>query len=473
VVREKTVIAANRFGLGARPGELPRIDRDPERWLIDQLDADPPARLRDLATSRDVLSQLQDGMREARDARRSQDTDAAQAAVRNARMISRDYYLEQAAARYEVAAITDAPFRERLVHFWSNHFAVSADKPPQPGLAGTLENEAIRPNIGGRFVDLLLAVEKHPAMLLYLDNATSMGPASRAAELGERRGRELGLNENLAREILELHTLGVDGGYTQQDVTSFAKVITGWSVAGGPGIGGGAGPLARMAAANEGPTGEFQFRPAMHEPGAKTVLGKTYREDGVAEGEKALRDLAAHPSTARFVATKLARHFAGDDPPAALVERLRATFATTGGDLDAVYRALVASPEPWSEPLAKFKTPQDFVISAYRALGQRPDEPQRVIAFLDLLGQRPYTPGSPAGFPDVASHWDGGAALIKRIDWAAGVGRAVGDRANPEALAADVLGPVLTDHTRTAIARAASAAQGLTLLLAAPEFQRR
>jgi uncharacterized protein (DUF1800 family) len=473
VVRDKAVIAANRFGLGARPGELPAIDRNPERWLLDQLDAATPERIRALATSRDVLGQLQDGMREARAARQSQDTGAAQAAVRNARMMSRDFFVEQAAARYEVAATTDAPFRERLVYFWSNHFAVSADKPPQPGIAATLENEAIRSNIGGRFVDLLLAVEKHPAMLMYLDNATSMGPNSRAAELAERRGRELGLNENLAREILELHTLGVDGGYTQQDVTSFAKVITGWSVAGGAGIGGALpGPLARLAA-NEGQTGEFQFRPAMHEPGSKTILGKTYREDGVAEGEKVLRDLAAHPSTARFVATKLARHFAGDEPPPALVERLRATFAKTDGDLGALYRTLVESPEPWSQPLAKFKTPQDFVISTYRALGQRPDEPQRMIAFLEQLGQRPYTPGSPAGFPDVASSWDGGGALLKRIDWAAAVGRTVGDRVDPEALAADVLGPVLSDHTRVSVARAASAAQGLTLLLAAPEFQRR
>ena len=460
MTREKAVIAANRFGLGARRAELPEIDRNPERWLLAQLEHDAPVPS-GLASSAEILTELQAQLREVRAARQAGDTDAAQAAQRANRKIFRDHYVEQATARYELAASTDVPFCERLVHFWTNHFAVSAEKPPVTALAGALENEAIRPHVTGRFVDLLLAVERHPAMLTYLDNATSMGPSSMAARIAARRGRELGLNENLAREILELHTLGVAGGYTQQDVTTFAKVLTGWS------IGGGQGPLA------SGPVGEFQFRPAMHEPGAKTLLAKRYAEAGVAEGEKVLRDLAAHPSTARFVATKLARHFAADDPPPALVERLNRVYLEGSGDLSKVYRALVESPEPWAAAQTKFKTPQDFVISTYRALGSRPEEPQRMIAFLGELGQRPYTPGSPAGWPDTSSQWDGGAALVKRIDWAAAVGRFVGDRVDPEALAGDILGPVLSDHTRTAIARAASAAQGLTLLLASPEFQRR
>ncbi|HET8698460.1 MAG TPA: DUF1800 domain-containing protein [Gammaproteobacteria bacterium] len=462
MVSERAVIAANRFGLGARAGELPAVDRDPPRWLLEQLDRDPPPQVAPLAGSAEVLRDVQSQQREVRMARQSGDADAAKAAQRANRTMYRDHFVEHATARYEIAAVTDAPFRERLVHFWSNHFAVSADKPPLPALAGTLENEAIRPHVTGKFVDMLLAVEKHPAMLMYLDNQTSMGPNSPAARVAARRGRELGLNENLAREILELHTLGVDGGYTQQDVTTFAKVITGWS------IGGGQGPFAQ-----DGEAGEFQFRPMMHEPGSKTLLGKTYPEDGVNEGERVLRDLAAQPSTARFIARKLARHFAGDDPPAALVERLRASFARTGGDLRALYRVLVESPEPWLTSAQKFKSPQDFMISTYRAFGQRPDKPQQMIAFLDQLGQRPYTPGSPAGFPDVDAQWNSGAALLKRIDWATAVGRFVGDRVNPVALAADLLGPTLTDHTRTAIARAASAAQGLTLLLASPEFQRR
>ncbi|HZF29132.1 MAG TPA: DUF1800 domain-containing protein [Gammaproteobacteria bacterium] len=465
MVGERAVIAANRFGLGARAGELPVVDRDPARWLLDQLDRGPPPQVATLSGSADILRDVQDQQREVRAARQSGDAQAAQAAQRANRTMFRDHFVEHATARYEIAAVTDAPFRERLVLFWSNHFAVSADKPPLPALAGTLENEAIRPHVTGKFVDMLLAVEKHPAMLMYLDNQTSMGPNSPAARMAARRGRDLGLNENLAREILELHTLGVDGGYTQQDVTTFAKVITGWSIGGGP------GPSRGLA--EGGAVGEFQFRPMMHEPGAKTLLGKTYREGDVAEGERVLRDLAAHPSTARFVARKLARQFAGDDPAPELVERLRASFAKTGGDLGALYRVLVESPEPWTASAQKFKSPQDFMISTYRAFGQRPDKPQQMIAFLDQLGQRPYTPGSPAGFPDVDAQWDSGAALLKRIDWATAVGRFVGDRVNPATLASDLLGPTLTDHTRTAIARAASAAQGLTLLLSSPEFQRR
>ena len=461
MVQRKAVIAANRFGLGARPGELPTIDQDPAGWLHAQLvrhDAPAPT---GLATSSEVLRELTGKLKDVRAARQSGDADAAQTAQRATREATRNHYFEQASARYDLAATTDAPFRERLVHFWTNHFAVSADKQVIPALAGTLENEAIRPHVTGRFADLLLAVEQHPAMLMYLDNQTSMGPRSRAAERAARRGRALGLNENLAREILELHTLGVTGGYTQQDVTTFAKVLTGWS------IGGGRGPLA------SGPAGQFMFRPALHEPGAKTLLGKRYVEDGMDEGVAVLRDLAAHASTAHFLAAKIARHFAADEPPPQLVERLAEAYRRSDGDLTAVYRALLGSSEPWAAAEPKFKTPHEFVISTYRALGQRPDRPQQMIAFLDALGQRPYTPGSPAGWPDTAAQWDAGAALLKRIDWAAAVGRLVGDRVDPSSLATEVLGPVLSDHTRTAIARAASAAQGLTLLLVSPEFQRR
>ena len=207
------------------------------------------------------------------------------------------------------------------MHFWSNHFAVSADKQPLAAVAGLYEQEAIRPHVTGNFYDLLLAVERHPAMILYLDNQTSMGPARPPRRFVRRnRGRELGLNENLAREILELHTLGVDGGYTQADVTEFAKVLTGWSIGGT--LGEARGPLARLVA-DPGRPGEFHFRAQMHEPGDKTIVGKRYRERGAEEGEDVLRALALHPSTARHLATKLARHFVADDPPPKLVERSR------------------------------------------------------------------------------------------------------------------------------------------------------
>lgn len=461
MVTVKAVIAANRFGLGARPGELDEISEDHEGWLLAQLGSDTQPAQRELRSSAEILRQFQRLQRLSREARRSDSDERAEAAQQAYRTFIRTEYQSQATRRYELAAVTDAPFRERLVHFWTNHFAVSADKQAVTPLVGTFEDEAIRPHVTGRFVDMLLAVEKHPAMLLYLDNQASMGPNSRAARAASRRGRDLGLNENLAREILELHTLGVDGGYSQEDVTTFAEVLTGWSV------GGGQGRDANSTA------GEFFFRASTHEPGAKTMLGNRYREDGIGEGEAVLTDLAMHPTTAHFLAEKLVRHFVADEPPGELVSELARAYLDHDGELNAVYKALVSARTAWVEPLAKYKTPQDFLISTYRAFNQQPDNPERMIAFLDILGQRPYTPGSPAGWPDTMAHWDGGDALIKRIEWAASAGRRISDRARPVELGEAILGPLFDDHTRTAVARAESSAQGLTLLLASPEFQRR
>jgi uncharacterized protein (DUF1800 family) len=461
MVTVQAAVAANRFGLGARPGELAEIGEDHEGWLLAQLGSAPHSAQDELQSSAGILRESY-RLRDVRtEARRRDSEERAEAEEQAYRSFIRTQYQTQVTRRYEFAAVTDAPFRERLVHFWTNHFAVSADKQVVTPLVGAFENEAIRPHVTGRFVDMLMAVEQHPAMLLYLDNATSIGPNSRAARGASRRGNDRGLNENLAREILELHTLGVDGGYGQEDVTTFAEVLTGWSVGGGQ----------DQAAATMG--GEFFFRTNTHEPGAKTILGTRYGEDGVAEGEAVLADLAMHPATAHFLAEKLARHFVADEPPSELVENLAQAYLRHDGELNAVYEALVSARAAWVEPLAKYKTPQDFLISAYRAFNQRPDNPERMLAFLDLLGQRPYTPGSPAGWPDTMAHWDGGDALLKRIEWAATAGRQISDRARPVELGEAILGPVFDDHTRTAVSRAESAAQGLTLLLASPEFQRR
>ena len=264
------VIAANRFGLGARPGDLPRVGKDPRSWLLDQLQGSSrlPADIRALPSSDKVLIEVQEVRREMRQV---DDPDAD--IVKAYGKLVRGHYVEQTAARYRVAAVSDTPFHERLVHFWSNHFAVSADKQPMPAIAGLFENEAIRPNVSGKFIDLLLAAEQHPAMILYLDNQRSVGPNS---QLGKRANRhqsqqEFGLNENLAREILELHTLGVAGGYTQGDVSSFAKIITGWSI-------GGANDKGRFA---DGDPGKFEFRENIHEPGDRQLLGKKYRSSGL------------------------------------------------------------------------------------------------------------------------------------------------------------------------------------------------
>jgi uncharacterized protein (DUF1800 family) len=465
-------IAASRFGLGARPGEPGRAASDPRGWLLAQLPrrAPLPAELDGLTPGAEILGRFL----ALRDERRTAKRAAARGAdpVRQLGATLREallpHYLAQAAARTRIALTTGVPFRERLVQFWTNHFAVSADKPICLGTAGALENEAVRPHVCGRFADLLLAVESHPAMITYLDNPQSVGPNS---ELGARANRRraagdapqgrTGLNENLAREILELHTLGVDGGYTQADVTTFAAVLTGWSIGGGPG---------RYA---QGVPGTFQFRAALHEPGAKTVLARRYAESGRAQGEAVLADLAAHPSTARHLATKLARHFVADDPPPALVDRLAHAYQASDGDLPAVYEALVGWDGAWAEVPQKYKTPAEFVYSALRALEVVPKEQKGLLAGFEVLGQRHYSPGSPAGWPDRAQDWDGADALMKRIEWSVALADRVGESHPALGTADATLGPLAGEHTRGAVARAASGSQALVLLLMSPEFQRR
>jgi uncharacterized protein (DUF1800 family) len=481
-----TAIAANRFGLGARPGDARAIGRDTRGWLLAQLEpargvapSSPPesarvlAEVRNLRAGRQVAAQVRANLvRPSDDGAPAATPGIDEQAIREFAAFMRESYLTQTAVRHRLALETERPFAERLVHFWSNHFAVSADKQPLAALAGLYEQEAIRPHVAGNFCDLLLSAERHPAMILYLDNQTSMGGSSTAANFARRnRGRELGLNENLAREILELHTLGVDGGYTQADVAELAKALTGWSVGGELGQGGGRGSPVRLGG-DAGASGEFHFRTLMHEPGDKTVLGQRYRENGAAEGEAVLRALALHPNTARRLATKLARHFVADEPPRELVERLAAVYLRNDGDLPSVYRTLIEAPESWREPRAKFKTPHDFALSAYRALGAVPDNLEPITAFLTQAGQRPYAPGSPAGWPDTAANWNGGDALIKRVEFAAAAGRQAGERIEPLTLAGEVLG-ALGEHTSMASREASDRAQGVALLLASPEFMRR
>jgi uncharacterized protein (DUF1800 family) len=458
------VVAANRFGLGARPGELQRAHDDARGWLQKQVTGPRslPEEIRRLPSSVEVFKTYSELRRERNDAK--SDSEAAKRLLGGLRAKLAPYYLDQVAARYRIAVKTDESFRERLVHFWTNHFAVSADKPQVLALAGTLENEAIRPHVAGRFADMLAAVEAHPAMIMYLDNQASIGPASQLAQRRGRRAaardRKLGINENLAREILELHTLGVDGGYTQQDVTTFARALTGWSVGTDRFPGG-------------GELGKFAFHDAAHEPGAKTILGTRYGQSGVAQPRAVLSDLARHPATARHLAFKLARHFIADEPPAAAVEHIANAFRDSSGDLPTVHRAVLDIPEAWASHAVKFKTPHELVVSSLRMLDFVPTEPRQVAAPFDLLGQRPYTPGSPAGWPDTATHWDGPDALLKRIEWASSIAARLAGRAQPLNLGEQSLGAAFNERTRVAIARAASAEQGITLLLASPEFQRR
>ncbi|MBV9882874.1 MAG: DUF1800 domain-containing protein [Sphingomonadaceae bacterium] len=524
-------LAFNRFGLGARSDDA--APEDPRRWLLAQLDRfDPrPEPIAAAPARTQVATQLADYLEEVRMAGGPQRRAAAlgqapgeagtgqgpgfrrrlamQAAAgqpaaapqpamdmqaqattpvepgarpgmddqlaglpdnarRFIRGVSRENYLAMVGARTNAALVAPAPFVERLVHFWANHFAVSADKLPVIGMAGLLEFEAIRPHVLGKFVDMLIAVERHPAMLLYLDQAQSIGPNSRAGQLAARFARQRrGLNENLAREILELHTLGVNSGYSQADVTEFARVLTGWTVDGLV-----RGPMQRFLGGNGRPGG-FHFAEALHEPGTRSVAGRTYAQDGEAQGLAVLGDLAADPRTARHLATKLARHFAGDEPPPAMIARLSEAYLHSGGDLPTVYRAILDSPEAWSAATPKFRSPWDWTVAALRAVGTRHVEPQPAAGLLIQLGQPIWRPGSPAGFDDIGPSWSGPDALLRRVEAAERIAARSGGQIDARQLAPRLLPGALGEATAQAIARAESPSQGLALLLVSPEFLRR
>jgi len=433
--------AVARFGLGARDGEIEAASADPRAWVMAQLgDRTAPSALSDMPTGQSLAAELVRAL--------NRGPESLQQTLKGA---AREQFIAEIGARARLQIETAAPFYERLVAFWSNHFTVSIAKPALLGLAGAFEREAIRPHVTGKFAELLLAVLHHPAMLLYLDNAQSVGPRSRAGLNGKR-----GINENLGREVLELHTLGVDGGYGQADVEAFARMLTGWSIGGKRG----------------GEVGAFHFYPQLHEPGAKILLGKTYAEGGEDEVERAAEDLARHPATAHHLALKFTRHFVADDPAEELVERVAERYLDSGGDLGAMAAFVAMQPEAWAQPLAKIKTPNELMISGLRALGRTP-EPKAVAGSLKAMGQITFNAPSPAGWPDRAEGWVGPEALLQRADWAMAVARRIPPGPQPEQLLDRALGPAASAATRQAVERAPSSADGFALVLAAPEFQRR
>jgi len=361
----------------------------------------------------------------------------------------------EALARLQRGVIADCGFAERLAVFWSNHFCISASKGGLARMwAGSFEREAIRPHVFGRFADMLKAVEQHPAMLFFLDNQQSLGPDSRA---GQNRHR--GLNENLAREIMELHTLGVGSGYTQDDVASLARIITGWSYAGRQG--------------KLGEPGSFIFNANAHQPGPQRLLGKIYEDNGLAQGEAALADIARHPATAKFIATKLARHFVSDDPPPALVARLQDVFRRTDGDLKAMSTALVDSDEAWQAPLTKLRSPYEFLVASGRLLSRIPEDPGPYLGSLNLLGQPLWSPPGPNGFPDTNAAWAAPEGMKLRLDISARVASKLADSIDPRDLLELAAADAASSETRRTIERAESRQQALALLLMSPEFQRR
>jgi uncharacterized protein (DUF1800 family) len=487
-------LALHRFGLGPRPGSIAAIASDPRGALLAEIERPGIGRIHnpELLTSAQAARMAfearaerqaqkivtekakkeaelaQQRMREAAEGMASEMAkDTAKDAANNlAKPAEADppaplqpaapsptperlNFLKEVNARLDAALDAEIGFAERLVWFWSNHFCISAYI--VPNMAGGYEREAIRPHALGRFGDMLLAAEGHPAMLAFLNNAMSIGPHSVA---GINRTR--GLNENLAREILELHTLGVRTGYTQDDVISFANVLTGWTI---------------ISTQNNPEHGaEFIFNRRLHEPGPQQVIGKTYPDTGVEQGRAVLADLARHPATATHVATKLARYFVADQPPPALIERLAGRFRDTDGDLKEVAKALVTSEEAWALPRDKLKKPAEFVVSMVRATGLRSD-PERFTRGQAFLGEPLWSPSAPQGFPDDEATWIDG--LGRRLDIANNFAERVAARVDPSDTLDTALGPLASAETRQTVARAESRQQALALAFMSPEFQRR
>ena len=481
--RREAALALHRFGLGPKRNSIEEIASDPRGALLaeieradagritnpDLLSASAAARsafeARSERRAQTIMAQRAqkegerlgvEGMAQAQGMSDDQVRKAAAAKAADAALADqgvtdseRQNFLKEVKARLDAGFDADIGFAERLVWFWSNHFCVSIFT--VYNMAAGYEREAIRPHILGRFADMLLAAEGHPAMLIYLDNSISMG-ANSVAGINRTRG----LDENLAREILELHTLGVRSGYNQDDVISFANVLTGWTIippAGDPVHG-----------------SEFIFNPRMHEPGSKQVLGRFYPDSGVEQGRAVLADLARHPATATHVATKLARHFSADDPPPPLIERLAKTFRDTDGDLKEMAKTLVISEECWAPAREKLKRPCEWIMSISRATGGR-SNPERFIRGQGLMGEPLWRPSAPQGYADNEAAWIDGVGL--RLDVANSVAERVADRVDPRELVETALGPLASPETRQAVARAETRPQALALAFMAPEFQRR
>ena len=473
--KEAAALALHRFGFGPAGNAIAHIASDPRGALIADLErpragliaANLPSSAQaaravfDFRAEERAKRKLAQRVKKAEQERLEASADAksassAAAEVAEPKLQPRTPPLparlmqNEAEARFGAATAADIGFVERLVWFWSNHFCVSADK--IVAMAGPFEREAIRPHVLGHFGDLLQAVESHPAMLFYLDNVESIGPNSIAGI-----DRDKGLNENLARETLELHTLGVRSGYSQADVTNFSKVLTGWTWL-----------LPREPLHG----GEFVFNKLLHEPGPQTVLNRSYPDGGVEQGRAVLADLARHPATARHIADKLARHFVADEPPPALVGKLDKAFRDTEGDLKQVAKALVTADESWTATRTKLKKPSEWIVSALRATGGQSAVPvPRLMGAQAQLGEALWRPPAPNGFSDSEAAWIDG--IPHRLDMANEFASRIANQLDPLALLDASLGPLASAQTRQTIARAESRSQAVALLLMAPEFLRR
>ena len=516
---ERTALhVLNRITFGPRPGDVAHVQQmGVARFIDEQLH---PERIPDTAvasrldgfetlhlSAREIAERYEIPTIQARLERQKQAGDNAtdppappqtpqQAAMDPERLRANLPLVELSEQRVIRAVYSDRQLDEVLTDFWFNHFNVDARKGQTRYMITEYERDAIRPHVLGHFRDLLGATAKSSAMLFYLDNWMSADPngvhpdrarpdaAAFGARLRQRRAqfrqapqagqsqprlpvqgqqaakRPTGLNENYGRELLELHTLGVDGGYTQKDVTEVARAFTGWTI-----------QTPRLG-------GEYRFAPALHDDGEKRVLGHVIRSGGgERDGEQVLDIVARHPSTARFISTKLARHFVSDTPPQSLVDRMAATFTKTDGDLRAVMTVLLTSNEFLSPEAdrVKVKNPFEFVVSSLRATGAEIRNAAPVVRAIGQLGMPLYQCQPPTGYKDTAETWVNTGALVNRMNVAASIagGQMPGVRLQGAPSAEAVVGVSLSDATRTTIARAQNAEQALALALGSPEFQRR
>jgi uncharacterized protein (DUF1800 family) len=505
----RIVHVLNRIGFGPAPGDIARIRRLGLDAYIDQqlhperiADSGLTARLSAFETlgkpTRELVEEyfLPARMARQEELRRRAEQDSATAParpgppeMRSAEQLAtargeRLVLVELSQQKVLRAAYSERQLEEVMVDFWFNHFNVFAGKGQTRVYLAEYERDAIRPHALGRFRNLLQKTAESPAMLFYLDNWQSAAPDAlamyRPRRLAPQRPlppsprpvqnrRPRGLNENYARELMELHTLGVDGGYTQKDVQEVARAFTGWTIA------------------NFRQGGGFRFDPRLHDDGEKVVLGYRIKPGGAkGDGDRVLDILASHASTARFISTKLARRFVADEPPHSLVERAARRFRDTGGDIREVVRTIVTSPEFFAPVAyrAKVKTPFEFVVSAIRATGADAIDAQPILQSLRDLGMPLYMCQPPTGYPDKAEAWVNTGALLNRMNFAVALasGRMRGVRvpANRQpasdaeaALVASALAGDLSESTAATVAKAMTAPQAIALVIGSPEFQKR
>ncbi len=513
--REEALHVLNRLGFGPRPGDVERVlAMGPANWVAAQLhperisDAAVEAKLARLETltlsNAELIARFEVPFREAKKKlkaeRAAMEKEGDEGAADDARGSLRKLIPPESRPRRILDELTSArilrgaesqrQLNEVLVDFWMNHFNVYANKGAGRVAITSFERDTIRPRIWGKFEDLLLATAASPAMLAYLDNARSVADEAHRPARMSRPGADAkaprGLNENYARELMELHTLGVDGGYSQTDVTELARILTGWSVA--LPRGGVEKAAFRRPAEETAQPGAFVFRPRLHDADTKTLLATTFPAGGgMEEGERAIRLLARHPSTARHIAFRLCQRLVADEPAPALVERVAARFSSTGGNLRETVRAVVESPEFFDPKYyrAKVKSPFEYAVSAVRAGGGSTDG-RAIAKQIADMGQPLYLCQPPTGYADTADAWVNSGALLARLNFAIALaeGRIPGTSAGPvvashapaQELARALAGSDLSAETLEAIrARAGDAGEealAAGLVLGSPEFQR-